>query len=89
MQINIRHVAKLARLQFDDSQVEKLEKQMQDILGMVENLPELADGKIGVDQNNPMILRQDEIKPSLRRDDILKNAPKTEAGCIVVPKTVE
>ena len=36
-----------------------------------------------------MELRKDEIRPSLRREVVLQNAPKAVAGCIVVPKTVE
>ena len=39
MQIDIKHVAKLARLRIEDDQLEKFEEQMQDILGLVENLP--------------------------------------------------
>ena len=42
-----------------------------------------------VDRANRMELRKDEIKPSLRRDVILANAPETAAGCVVVPKTTE
>ena len=33
MQIDIKHVAKLARLRIEDDQLEKFEEQMQDILG--------------------------------------------------------
>ena len=36
-----------------------------------------------------MQLRQDEIRPSLKRDQLLQNAPQTQAGCVVVPKVVE
>lgn len=89
MNINMKHVAKLARLRIPEEQVEKFEKEMNDIVGMIENLPELSDRTIGLDENYPMRLREDEIKPSFKRDEILKNAPKTQAGCIVVPKTVE
>ena len=89
MQIDIKHVAKLARLRIEDDQLEKFEEQMQDILGMVENLPEISGSEFGVDPSCPMQLRKDEITPSLRRDEVLKNAPEVKAGCGVVPKTVE
>ena len=42
-----------------------------------------------MDPSNPMQLRQDEIRPSLKRDQLLQNAPQTQAGCVVVPKVVE
>lgn len=88
MKIDIQHVAKLARLKLSEEQSVRFEKEMRDILEMVEQLPSLPDGDIGVDRNHPMILREDLVTPSLSREDILKNAPKTQAGCVVVPKVL-
>lgn len=87
MKIDVKRIANLAKLQLDDAQIPALEQQMKDILGMVEDLPELDDA-ITVDASNAMVLRPDEIMPSLARDEVLANAPKKQAGCIVVPKTV-
>ena len=56
---------------------------------MVEQLPPMEDAGIGLDPEHPMQLRKDEVKPSMKRDEILKNAPQMQAGCVVVPKTVE
>lgn len=89
MQIDIQNVAKLARLRIEDEKLPKFQKEMEAILQMVENLPDISDGDISVDPSNPMELRKDVIIPSLKRDEILKNAPQTTAGCIVVPKTLE
>lgn len=88
MKIDVRHIAKLAKLQLDDDKIPVFEKQMEDILGMVENLPKITGESFAVDPDNVMTLRQDEVLPSLSRDDVLKNAPQKQAGCIVVPKTV-
>ncbi len=89
MNIDILHVAKFARLKIEPEKVSKFESEMQSILSMVENLPKIVDDGIGLDVSNPMRLRGDEIKPSFSRDSILQNAPKKEAGCVVVPKVVE
>lgn len=89
MDINIAHLAKLARLRFSDQELEKFTKDMQNILGMVENLPPMEGKQIGLDPEHPMALREDQVSPSLKREKALSNAPQTEAGCIVVPKTVE
>ncbi len=86
--IDIRHVAKLAKLRLDPDKLETFEHQMQDILAMVDNLPAL-EGVLSPDPDNCMELRKDEVLPSLRRDAMLKNAPETAAGCVVVPQTVE
>ena len=88
MSIDIKHIAKLAKLKIEDDEIAKFEKEMEDIIKMVENLPEL-DGKLTIDENNCMDLREDVVVPSLRRDEAIGNAPQKQAGCVVVPRTVE
>lgn len=86
--IDVKHVARLARLHIEEDKLDKFQKEMQGMLALVEGLPEL-NGALTVDPDNRMELRRDEIQPSLRRDKVLENAPQTVAGCVVVPKTVE
>ena len=69
MEIDIKHIAKLARLRIEDDEMEEVQKKMLSVLEMV--------------------LRKDEVKPSMKRDLILANAPETRSGCLLVPKTVE
>lgn len=88
MIIDVRHIAKLAKLHLKEEDVPHLERQMQDIVSMVENLPEIDEDLAGPDRQNAMVLRADEIKPSLSREELISNAPKKQAGCFVVPKTV-
>ena len=89
MNIDIRHIAKLARLTIEEEKLEKFEKDMADIVAMVERLPAVEGQSLELDPADRMELRKDEVKPSLRRDAVLQNAPKSAAGCIVVPKTVD
>ena len=89
LNIDIRHIAKLARLTIEEDRMEKFEKDMADIVAMVEKLPAVENQSLALDPADRMELRRDEIKPSLRREAVLQNAPKTAAGCIVVPKTVD
>lgn len=87
--IDIKHIAKLARLKIDDSELERYESEMTDIIKMVEAMPEINEELI-IDPNNAMYLREDKLsEDKLSRDVMLKNAPKVVAGCVVVPKTVE
>ncbi len=88
MNIDIKHIAKLARLKITEEENSKFEKELSDIISMCEKLPEI-DGVLNVDESKVMVLRADDLEPSLHRDEILKNAPQTQAGCVVVPKTVE
>lgn len=89
MNIDIQHIAKLSRLSIEADKLEKFQREMENIVTMVEKLPDLENQTLGVDPADRMELRKDEIRPSLRREVVLQNAPQSAAGCIVVPKTVE
>jgi aspartyl-tRNA(Asn)/glutamyl-tRNA(Gln) amidotransferase subunit C len=89
MNIDIKHIAKLSRLRIEDNKLEKFEKDMQNIVDMVEKLPDIND-ELVLDTSNPLRLREDvAVTDKFTRDELLKNAPKVQAGCLVVPKTVE
>ena len=89
MNIDIKHIAKLARLRIEDDQLDKFESEMENIVGMVEKLPDIQD-EMTLDHDNPMILRQDvAVQDKFTRQELMQNAPQVKAGCLVVPKTVE
>lgn len=89
MNIDIKHIAKLARLRIEDDQLDKFESEMQNIVGMVEKLPDIQD-EMTLDPDNPMILRKDvAVQDKFTRQELVQNAPQVKAGCLVVPKTVE
>ncbi|MGN0622554.1 MAG: Asp-tRNA(Asn)/Glu-tRNA(Gln) amidotransferase subunit GatC [Oscillospiraceae bacterium] len=89
MNIDIKHIAKLARLKISDDELSKFEGEMQNIVNMVENLPDIDD-ELVLDENNPMILREDKaVTDKYTRQELMANAPQVKAGCLVVPKTVE
>ena len=89
MKIDIRHIAKLSKLSIPEDQIERFEKEMQSIIQLVENLPEIEGKATAVDTENTMELRADEVVASASREDMLINAPQVAAGCIVMPKVVE
>lgn len=89
MNIDIKHIAKLARLRIEDDQLDKFESEMESIVGMVEKLPDIQD-EMTLDPDNPMILRKDvAVQDKFTRQELMQNAPQVKAGCLVVPKTVE
>ena len=89
MNIDIKHIAKLARLRIEDDHLDKFESEMQNIVGMVEKLPDIQD-EMTLDPDNPMILRKDvAVQDKFTRQELMQNAPQVKAGCLVVPKTVE
>ena len=89
MNIDIKHIAKLARLRIEDDQLDKFESEMENIVGMVEKLPDIQD-EMTLDPDNPRILRKDvAVQDKFTRQELMQNAPQVKAGCLVVPKTVE
>ncbi|HIV86647.1 MAG TPA: Asp-tRNA(Asn)/Glu-tRNA(Gln) amidotransferase subunit GatC [Candidatus Pygmaiobacter gallistercoris] len=89
MEIDVRHIAKLAKLEIPEDQIPKMEQELSSIVSMVEKLPELVSKESLLDRENTMELRPDVVRPSFARDEMLKNAPDTAAGCLMVPKVVE
>ena len=89
MNIDIKHIAKLARLRIEDDQLDKFESEMENIVGMVEKLPDIQD-EMTLDPDNPMILRKDvAVQDKFTRQELMQNAPQVKAGCLVVHKKVE
>lgn len=89
MKIDIKHIAKLSRLRIEDDKLEKFEKDMESIVNMVDKLPDV-EGTLDLNPKDIMTLREDKaVTDKFKREELLKNAPEVQAGCLVVPKTVE
>ncbi len=89
MEIDVKHIARLAMLTIPQEEEETFKQEFTRILAMVDALPELESTDTLLEPDNQMQLREDEVTPSWPRDVMLQNAPQTAAGCIAVPKTVE
>jgi aspartyl-tRNA(Asn)/glutamyl-tRNA(Gln) amidotransferase subunit C len=74
----VAHVAALARVDLDESEVDEFAAQFADVLGYFETLDEVPDVESEPDLVN--VLRTDETRESLSQDEALKNAPETDEG---------
>jgi len=89
MNIDIKHIAKLSRLDIEDEKLSKFEADMQNIVDMVEKLPDINE-ELNLDESNAMTLREDKaVLNKYTRQELMQNAQSVKAGCLVVPKTVE
>jgi len=84
----VLHVARLARLELTDDEVQRMSTELSDVLGHIEKIGELdLDGVPPtthvVEVSNA--LRPDEIQPSLPRDVALEQAPAVAGGGFLVP----
>lgn len=88
----VEKLAHLARLKFNEEEKQEIKTDLQRMISFVEKLNELdLDGVEPLlhlsDEVN--ILREDEIKGSVSRDEALKNAPLHDAQFIKVPKVIK
>ena len=86
---DVRKVAKLARLELPEDQIEIYTAQLEEILSYVDQLQEIDTQNIppttrAVEVVNAM--REDFVKVDCSRDDILNQAPHREGDFFRVPK---
>ncbi len=87
----VRHVASLARLALSDAEVAELAPQLSAILGYAEQVGEVAAEDVPASTHPfPLanVLRPDERRPSLPREDVLRAAPEVEEDRFAVPRIV-
>lgn len=85
-------LAHLSRLKFDPKEKEEIKNDLARMIGFVEKLNELD--LEGVEpllfmSDEVNVLREDEIKGSVRRADALKNAPLHDGQFFKVPKVIK
>ncbi|MEM9251175.1 MAG: Asp-tRNA(Asn)/Glu-tRNA(Gln) amidotransferase subunit GatC [Planctomycetota bacterium] len=88
---DVRHVAKLARLELSDEEVEHFRGQLGQILGYIDKLAEVDIAGVEPmahvgDLHNAW--RDDEPGPTLTVDEALDNAPQAEPPFFGVPKVL-
>jgi aspartyl-tRNA(Asn)/glutamyl-tRNA(Gln) amidotransferase subunit C len=89
---DVDYVAGLAQLRLDDAAKERLVREMGDILAYMDQLNELnTDGVEPMMHAMEMtnVFREDVVKPSLPREEALKNAPVHDGEYFIVPKILE
>ena len=85
---DVAHVARLARLELSDEELATFTDQLGDILDHAADIEALDVGDIPPTAHPlPLInvLRPDEVRPSLDRDEVLAQAPFAEDGRFRVP----
>jgi|SRR5581483_3570692 len=89
--IDIRHVAKLARLALTDDEVKRFGTQLGDLLEHVNVLAKLDVSNVSataqvVESRN--VEREDRLRPSLDRETVLAQAPQRLGAFFRVPRII-
>ncbi|MBE6081537.1 Asp-tRNA(Asn)/Glu-tRNA(Gln) amidotransferase subunit GatC [Acidilutibacter cellobiosedens] len=88
----VKHIAELSRLKFNEEEIEDFTRKFSEVLEYVEKLKEVDTEKAEpMYEVNSLIqlMREDKVKESIPKEDALLNAPDKEFGYFKLPKVVE
>ncbi|MEY3084130.1 MAG: hypothetical protein RL037_310 [Bacteroidota bacterium] len=88
----ILHIAKLARLEFRGEELEAIRKDMEKIIGFMDNLSAIDTSHVEPlifmsDERN--VLRDDIASTTVSKDEALMNAPKKDSDYFRIPKVLD
>jgi len=87
----VRHIAKLANLEFGDDEQDRFTRQLSAILDYVKQLDRLDTSAVEPTSHaggDAAALRDDVAIPTLPQDEALANAPETDHGLFKVPRVI-
>ena len=88
----VAHIAALARIRLDETELEPLAQELSRIVGWFEQLAEVDTSDVAPMTSVAAMrlpMRDDEVTDGDRRDAILGNAPQSTKGFFAVPKVIE
>jgi aspartyl-tRNA(Asn)/glutamyl-tRNA(Gln) amidotransferase subunit C len=83
---DVRKIAKLAKLEVEESELDGLTKDMNEIISFADTIASVNADDEGYSDPNDLenVLREDIIQPSLSQDEVLANAKDTDGSSFVV-----
>lgn len=88
----VAHVAMLARIQLSDAELDTLAGQLDQIVGFVAHVNDIAADDIPP-MSHPLplvnVTRADEVRPSLTQQQALSGAPASDIGRFEVPRILD
>lgn len=88
---DVEYIAELAKLKFSEEELNDLTVDMNKILTYMEKLNEVDTTDVEPLSHpfeNENVFREDELKPSISREEALKNAPVKDEEFFKVPKVI-
>ena len=88
----VKHVARLARLELSDVELAEFQGELNALLGHFQDIENVDVG--GVDPRPHAVAltnvwAEDVTAPCLPRDEAMRNAPSSKAGVFIVPTIIE
>lgn len=94
MVFDVKRIAKFAMLSVTDEEIAVFEKNIKDVIAMLNKLElKMDDNKslesVLLEDLPTMGYRSDVEEKGMTNEELVKNAPKALAGCIIVPRTID
>ncbi len=87
----VLHIAKLARLNLQENEIQDYKKNLEEILEFADTINKVdtdnIDKTIGINENYN-VFRKDEIISESDKDELLANAPSQDEGMFRIPKVI-
>ena len=91
-QDEVRHVARLARLELDEAEIMAFQGELNALLGHFEDIQSIDVAGLPAKPHAVALKNvwsEDAPSVPLHRDDALRNAPSSRAGLFIVPTIIE
>ena len=88
----VLHIARLARIALDESEITRLSEQLSNLLENFEVLQRVNTDDVPPTAQSvalQSVMREDEVAPSFPPEDILANAPRRDEDCFRVKPVLE
>ena len=89
---DVEHVARLARLQLQEAELERMREQLSGILGYIDKLAALDTSAVEPTSHAvPLVnaMRDDVVEPCVPMEEMLANAPDPSGDFFRVPRIIE
>lgn len=89
---DVAHIAKLARIKVNAEDLPHYTKELSGIMKWIEQLSEVNTDDVdavATVTKHALPMREDVVSDGHIQQDVLRNAPKSEYGCFVVPKVID
>jgi aspartyl-tRNA(Asn)/glutamyl-tRNA(Gln) amidotransferase subunit C len=86
----VLHIAGLARIELEETEIEQFTTQLSSILSYVEKLKEVTDEAepFSFSKFLTLPMREDVVVPSLPVDRVMRNAPESKKNLFRVPRII-
>ena len=86
----IENLSNLSKLRFNENEKEELKTQVQNIIGLLDQLGTFECSQADYDKTQKISeLREDNVEMSMSSEEVFLNSPNSSNGYFVVPKVVD